>query len=122
MPPPVTPGAIVGEAVRQLRHQRGWTLETLSEKSHISVSGLSLLETGRTAFVRRSNIAKLASALNVSEAELDPAKWGERVAAEATTLEQRRLVDAVLALPPDVADEAIEVIAALIARKREKKP
>lgn len=117
--PPAT-GAIVGAAVRQLRRDRGWTLEMLSEKTDISISGLSQLESGKTTRVRRENIARLAAALEVSESELDPRSCGDRVAEEATTLDHRRLVEAILSLPPEDAAEATRVVAELASRKKRK--
>jgi len=113
-----TAGAIVGAAVRQLRKDRGWTLEMLSEKTDISVSGLSQLESGKTTRVRRENVVRLASALEVPEAELDPRHCAERVAAEATTLVQRRLVETVLSLPPEDAAEAEQILAELSSRRK----
>lgn len=113
-------GAVIGAAVRQLRKDRGWTLEELSEQTDISVPGLSKLETGKTTRVRKENLARLASALNVSEDELDPVKWAARVASEAITLEQRRLVDMVLSLPMENAADAKSALAALAKRHRRK--
>lgn len=115
--PPPSPGAMVGATVRQLRKDRGWTLETLSEKTSISVSGLSQLESGKTTRVRRENLVRLAAALDVSAEELDPQLWAARVASEAT-LDRRKLVDAVLSLSEDDAAEAKRVIAELAARRR----
>jgi len=120
-PPTPTAGAIVGAAVRQLRKDRGWTLQVLSEKTDISVSGLSQLESGKITRVRRENLTRLATALEVSESELDPRRCGDRVAAEATTLDHRRLVDAILSLPAADAAEATRLLAELAARQRKTK-
>src|SRR5689334_70092 len=52
--PRVTPGedsvfdqAAFGAAIRRLRGERGWTLRELSERSNISQSALSRVETGQ---------------------------------------------------------------------------
>lgn len=117
---PPTTGAIVGAAVRQLRKDRGWTLEVLSQKTDISISGLSNLESGKTTRVRRENLTRLAAALGVSEAELDPRSCAERVANDATTLDQRRLVDAVLSLQAEDAEEAKRLLVELASRRLKK--
>lgn len=115
---PPTAAAVVGAAVRQLRKDRGWTLETLSELTDISVSGLSQLENGKTTRVRRENLSRLATAFNVAEEELDPGLLARQVAARATTLDQRRLIDAVLSLPAEDAAEAKRVLLELAERRR----
>ena len=111
----------MGAAVRQLRHDRGWTLEDLSEKTDISVSGLSLLENGKTQRVRRENVTRLAAAFDVSEDELDPRCCGERVAAEAKTLHQRRLVHKILSLTEEEAAEANRIVAEIAKRRRRRR-
>lgn len=116
--PPGSTGQAVGGAVRQLRKDRGWTLEALSEKTDISVSGLSQLENGRTTRLRRENLTRLAEAFQVAEEDLDPRRWAARVASEARTLDQRRLVDAILALSPEDAAEAKRIVAELAERRR----
>jgi transcriptional regulator with XRE-family HTH domain len=116
--PPPSSGAMVGATVRQLRRDRGWTLATLSEKTSISVSGLSQLESGKTTRVRRENLTRLAAAFDVSAEVLDPQLWAARVAREASTLDQRKLVDAILSLSEDDAAEAKRVIAELASRRR----
>lgn len=113
-------GPQVGAAVRQLRKDRGWTLETLSEKTDISVSGLSQLENGRTTRLRRESLTRLAQAFEVAEEELDPRRWADRIALEARTVDQRRLVEAILALSPeDAAAEARRILARLAKRRKE---
>lgn len=115
---PPTAAAVVGAAVRQLRRDRGWTLATLSQLTDISVSGLSQLENGKTTRVRRDNLVRLASAFNVSESDLDPALFARHVAETAITLDQRRLVEAVLSLPVEDAAEAKQVLLELSRRRR----
>jgi transcriptional regulator with XRE-family HTH domain len=113
-------GPAVGAAVRQLRKDRGWTLETLSARTDISVSGLSQLENGRTTRLRRETLTRLANAFGVAEEELDPQRWAARVASAARTLDQRRLVDAILSLSPeDAAKEAGRIVAKLAKQRKE---
>jgi len=116
-----TAGEIIGAAVRQLRKDCGWTLQTLSRKTDISVSGLSQLESGKITRVRRENLTRLAQALGVPESELDPRSCGDRVAQEATTLHQRQLVDAILSLPAEDAAEVTRLLAELSARPKRGK-
>lgn len=113
-----TAGAIVGAAVRQLRKDRGWTLQTLSHKTDISVSGLSQLESGKITRVRRDNLSRLAEALGVPESQLDPRRCGDRVAEEATTLTQRQLVDTVLSLPEEDVAEVTRLLLELSSRPK----
>ena len=114
-------GPVVGAAVRQLRKDRGWTLETLSAKTDISVSGLSQLENGRTTRLRRETLARLAKAFDIAEEDLDPQQWAVRVANAARTLDQRRLVDAILSLSPEDAAKEAKRLVAKLAKQRQKR-
>lgn len=116
-----TRGALVGAAVRQLRRERGWTLEQLSERTDISVSGLSQIETGRVSRVRDENVRRMAEAFNVPPDMLDPRHLAARVEEEAQALTQRQLVDAVLTLPPDLAEDALAILGELAKRKKGKR-
>jgi len=73
---PVDPQAALGEAVRQLRVERGITQEDLAHDAQITTSTLSVIERGASnpgwATVRR-----IARALDVSPAEL--ATLAERI-------------------------------------------
>ena len=114
-------GPVVGAAVRQLRKDRGWTLETLSAKTDISVSGLSQLETGRTTRLRRETLTRLAEAFDIAEEVLDPQRWALRIANTARTLDQRRLVDAILSLSPEEAAKEARRIVAKLAKQRQER-
>jgi transcriptional regulator with XRE-family HTH domain len=116
-----SPGTPVGTVIRQLRKEREWTLEELSQRADISVSGLSQIETGAVKRLREANVKKLASAFGVSEEMLDPKRLANRVQAEAETLAQRQLVGAVLALDSSLAEEALAVLSEL-ARRRKATP
>ncbi|MBK04622.1 MAG: hypothetical protein CL920_19740 [Deltaproteobacteria bacterium] len=55
----------VGSRVRELRKDKKWTLETLAQKTGLSVSYLSLLERGGSGYSAES-IDKIAEAFSVS--------------------------------------------------------
>lgn len=120
-PSGLSAGAIVGAAVRELRRIRGWTLSVLSEKTDISIGTLSRLETGKKSRVLPENVARLAAAFEVSQGVLDPKVCAARVVEEARTLRQRQLLEAVLSLPPHLAEEATEILAELERRARRTK-
>lgn len=60
----------IGARLRALRRWRGMTLDQLAGQAGLSKSFLSRAERGQRALDRRSHISALASALEVSEAEL----------------------------------------------------
>lgn len=93
-----------GVAVKELRLQRGWTQAMLANKSGLSITALSNIESGVTARVSRNTRQAIAEALAVAEEELDPIALGERVAAGAVSLEQRRAVLLALNAPPDTLE------------------
>ena len=55
----------IGNRIRQLRKECGYTQEQLAEYAEISVDFLGLIETGRNS-MKVQNLAKIASALNVT--------------------------------------------------------
>ncbi|MCH5196957.1 MAG: helix-turn-helix transcriptional regulator [Oscillospiraceae bacterium] len=55
----------IGNRVRQLRKECGYTQEQLAEYAEISVDFLGLIETGRSS-MKVQNLAKIASILNVT--------------------------------------------------------
>ena len=89
-----------GVAVKELRLQRGWTQAILANKTGLSITALSNIESGVTTRVSRGTRQAIAKALAVAEEELDPIALGERVATGAVSLEQRRAVLLALSAPP----------------------
>jgi len=112
-----TPAAKIGAVVRALRRERGWRLKDLSEKTDLSISSLSQLESGKTRWIHADSLSRIALAFQVKESVIDPSRCAERIKAEST-FEQRRIVDTVLSLPPDAAAEAAEIVE--LIRKRHK--
>ena len=55
----------IGNRIRQLRKECGYTQEQLAEYAEISVDFLGLIETGRSS-MKVQNLAKIASILNVT--------------------------------------------------------
>ena len=60
----------IGETVRALRNARGWTQSQLSQKSGVSQSQLSKVESGETLNPSHNTLTRLAEALTVPLAEL----------------------------------------------------
>lgn len=60
----------MGQRLRRARRYRGMSLQVLADRSGLSKSFLSMVENGRRSLDRRSHIAALAAALEVSVAEL----------------------------------------------------
>lgn len=97
----------VGDRVRQARKEAGFTQKQLAKKVGISQSSISELEGGDTS--ETPAIVKIAVACKVSPYWLD-AGGGP----------MRRMTDALaafLALPPDMQERALELIA-VVQKKR----
>lgn len=60
---------MIARRVRELRDARGWSLETLAERSTVSRSNISLIERGQSS-PTATVLEKLATALNVTLASL----------------------------------------------------
>lgn len=69
---------ILGEQIKKLRTDKGYTIRTLSEMTHIDKMHIVKIEAGK-ADVKFSTLCKLATALNVTLHELIP------IAANAST-------------------------------------
>lgn len=68
---PVGPESIeIGRRARRIRRRRGLSLDVVAGLSKMSKSHLSMLETGKCAFVRRSLIEDLADGLGCSVTDL----------------------------------------------------
>jgi transcriptional regulator with XRE-family HTH domain len=65
----------LGEAVRELRHERGWTLEQLAGQARLHWTYVGGIERGERN-PSWENVVKLAAGLDVTVAEL--AKRAER--------------------------------------------
>lgn len=63
------PNVALGEAIRELRHKRGDSLEALAPKAGISLNMLSVIERGE-ANPTWNTVHGIAAALDVSVAEL----------------------------------------------------
>ncbi len=66
---PSQPQPALGEAVRQLRSQRGMSQEDLAHEAGITISTLSLLERGRSN-PTWATVRGIAAALGVSMSEI----------------------------------------------------
>lgn len=95
----------IGEKIRALREQRGWSQRALGERANMTHSFLSRLERGQTG-IEVETLANLATALGVSLGELvapeaaaprpaDPVPAADRweAVAQALTATTRELAD-----------------------------
>jgi len=73
---PSPPQAALGRAIRELRHTRGDSLETLAPKAGISLNMLSIIERGE-ANPTWNTVHGIAAALGITVVEL--AKTAERL-------------------------------------------
>lgn len=78
-----------GRVLRQIRHARGKSLETIAGLAGISASHLSRLESGERALDRRSRIVALANALEVSPARSPAQRCQHRGTAPTTARSMR---------------------------------
>ena len=65
-----TMGTKVGEAIRRLRGDVGWSVEELAEKAGVSARQLYRIEAGEIAGPRIDLLEKIANALGVELSEL----------------------------------------------------
>lgn len=105
--------------VRAIRLERGLTQAELAQRSGLHRNSIGKLERGTTKEVTEENARALASALKTSVARLGlrvkPAVEARSVRFRRLTIEQRQIVDELLALPPDsfvLLREAIEIVRA----------
>lgn len=65
------PYSQLGEEIKKLREERGWTQEDLAEKAGLNPTHLGFIEQGRKE-PRLKTLQKIASALNVQVRDLIP--------------------------------------------------
>ena len=84
----------MGQKIKNLREQKGMTLEDLGNKVGVGKSTVRKWETGIIANMRRDKIAKIAEALNVSPAYL--MGWEDNLTKENSELIPDILSDSTL--------------------------
>jgi len=60
----------IGEEIRRLRKERGWTFNELAKRSHVNSGTLRSIETGKSKNPTTSNLLKIASAFGKRYEEL----------------------------------------------------
>ena len=93
----------IGNRIRQLRKDCGYTQEQLAEYAEISVDFLGLIETGRNSMSLK-NLAKLATALNVTT---DYLIFG------TTPYKENARINTMLSVVPDQKRKQVEKLIAL---------
>jgi transcriptional regulator with XRE-family HTH domain len=110
-------GGGIGLAVRRARHARGLTLAQAAGRIGKSKAWLSMIENGQLPLERRSDIAALAEALEVSADSLigQPAPEIQRGQAQWNLVPLREvLLDAGLDDPPDIPARTVPDLAELV--------
>lgn len=95
----------IGDAVRRIREERGWTQEQLAEAAGLTPNGVWMIENGRT-HPRKKTIESLAAALGVGELELFS---GAPALASEDPPGLREMLDKELADPPPTEAELQEL-------------
>jgi transcriptional regulator with XRE-family HTH domain len=106
----------IGLAVRRARHARGLTLQEAADRVGKSKAWLSMIENGKLPLERRSDIANLAEALEVSADTLigQPAPEIQRGARRWNLVPLRWvLLDSSLDDPPDIRARPVRELAVL---------
>ena len=89
----------VGGLIRQLRHERQWSQQQLTDATGLHLQTVSAIERG-IQNPTAETIDSIAAAFGVTPSQLDSKRLGEVVAREARTIEQRAAVELALTLPP----------------------
>ena len=115
--PSSVPSDSIGELIRHLRDERGWTQERLAREAGITITCLSNLERGATKDPNIETVAGLAAAFGLQPGDLDPRRLAEIVAERARTFAQRRAINSLLAL----SDRDIETVIEFIEQRSKSK-
>ena len=115
----------MAERIKQLRQQKGLTLEQVADVVGVGKSTVRKWETGIIANMRRDKIADLAKALGTTPAYL--MGWKEESATEKSspsepelTEGEKLMLDLFRQIPEDRQPEALELLR--VALKMQKKP
>lgn len=95
--------AEIGNRIRQIRKECGYTQEQLAEYAEISVDFLGLIETGRSS-MKIKNLANIASVLNVTT---DYLIFG------ASPYKENPRINTMLSVVPDSKRKQVEKLIAL---------
>src|SRR3954447_16883315 len=112
------PQESIGDLIRQLRDEHGWTQELLARKAGITITCLSNLERGATKDPNIETIAGLAAAFGLEPSELDVRRLAEIVAERARTFARRRAITNLLAL----SERDIEAVTDFFTERPKRKP
>lgn len=102
----------LGEIIRELRMERGWTQGQLARRVGISARAVQLLEADDTTRAREATIVNLAAAFGVPPAYLDAELLGGDVIRSADTPKKRALISRLLVMD----DEQIEAVLKIVER------
>jgi transcriptional regulator with XRE-family HTH domain len=61
---------VIGQKIKELRSERGWTQNELAQKSGVDRGALASIETGKAKHPKTANLLKLARAFNIRPEEL----------------------------------------------------
>ncbi len=111
----------MGTIIKQLREERGMTLEQLGDKIGVGKSTVRKWENGMIANMRRDKIGLIANALSVSPAYL--MGWEENTPAAVPVLEDReqKLLSSFALLNDSGQEEALKRVEELTELPKYKK-
>jgi transcriptional regulator with XRE-family HTH domain len=110
-----------GALVRRLRLQQGWTQDELAARSGLNVTTVSNIERGSTQRLFTDTIDNLAAAFHISPGQLDPRRLADAVAEEARTLTKRAIIEKVLRLPDEEAEEVMRIADEMRRRRAQRR-
>lgn len=97
----------VGERIRHLREQRGWTPSELARQAKMHRSHIQRIEDGSFGFPRPATLEKLARALNVQVDEITGREQIRQVTPYDRVPEYRLLIDTLESVEPSDRNEIV---------------
>ena len=101
----------VGTIIKQARIQKGLTQEELAAKVGVQKSAVAKWENGRVSEIKRTNLIKLAAALDLAPVTLCPDEQKEKptVQDDGLSKEMQELIDCIKELPEDKIQMLLQV-------------
>ncbi|WP_103110901.1 helix-turn-helix domain-containing protein [Brevibacillus reuszeri] len=90
---------IIGNKLRRLRKERGWSTHDLAEQAGVSSSLINDLENERDRTVTLSSLKKISDSLNIALVELLPVQ--SHMGDQSLTTEEKELYHLFHSLNPD---------------------
>lgn len=106
----------VGKIIKQARLKKGMTQEELATKVGVQKSAVAKWENGRVSEIKRTNLMKLATALDLPPVTLCPEEQIKEPTVQDGGLSenQRKLMEFVKSVPDDKAAMILKVIRSIV--------